>query len=69
MNAEEILSAMSEAEGLYIKLGDWAIAPWENDDGESRFLAQRYTGMRPLLRKDFSLLPAAIEYALKDGKP
>lgn len=69
MNAEEILAAMCEAEGLYIELGDWVVAPGFDSEGNSYFCATRYVESKPNRHMLFSMLETAIEYALKDSKP
>ena len=69
MTANEILAALEDSEGAYIEVGDWAISAGTDDDGNPHWIVGKYNGPRVEKYQTFSMLIAALEYALKDGKP
>lgn len=69
MTADEILKALEDGDGTYIELGDWAVSSGTDDNGDPHWIAGKYNGPRVEKYQTFSMLIAALEYALKDGKP
>lgn len=73
MNAAEILGAMAVADGLYVEVGHWAVARYDEYDEEGReFSATKYSGMgynQATTTELFYTFEAALIYALQDGKP